>query len=120
MAQVITKDKFKELFKVANKKITLADGSEAVFRILNLEEMRTIRENNTNYVTQSDGKIKTEIDSENFMIDTIIEASVDPKFTDDDRDYFMRTVDPSVVNDIFTKIQSPLKLENLNEKNLKK
>ena len=50
------------------------------------------------------------------MLDTIIAACVEPKFTSDDKNWMEEGIDAACLQDLYEKIETPVKLADLNDK----
>lgn len=112
----MTKDEFRSLAKLDKRTVTFA-GKQIVVRTLSLNQKRAIREDNMIFSIE-DGKPKQSINTEKFMVDTIIASCVEPSFGDSDVDWMMNDSNGDFINELYTKIDSTVKLSDLDAKKL--
>ena len=123
MANTISLSDFKSRFLLKNRTITLSTGDEFVIKPLNMMQKRTIREDNMklNMVFGRKGESKeAQLDIEGMIIDTVIAASVEPKFNESDKEWMQSSMDSAILQELYEKIETPIKLANMDDVKLGK
>ena len=119
---IISIEDFSKKFGLRNRVVTLkSTGDQFKVRSLNMEQKRTIREENMSInlgVGRGQEEKQTALDLEGMVVDTIIAACQDPKFDENSRDWMLNSIDSNYINELFEAIDTPVKLATLTPEKL--
>lgn len=124
-SKFIRKDIFKGKFGIKSRDVTLeSTGDTLRVKPLSMVVKREIREANmrgaeVGKMARGDateaGRI---LDVESYMVDLIIASCQEPKFDETDKLWFMERADSNFVQELYGEIDTPVKLNQLDENTL--
>lgn len=120
----LTREGFRSRFRVTERFVTIpSTGDVLKVKSLNMSTKRDIRESNMTAVESF--PIKTvdagrSLHIEGYMVDTIMAACIEPKFSEEDKLWMLENADGSYIQEIYALIDSPVKLMEATEASLGK
>jgi len=120
MPNYISKDQFRKNFCLRVRDVILDSGEVFQITSLNMLQKREIREANMTIKIGARGEeTKTTLDVEGMIVDTIIASCRAPKFDELDKDWMLETISSEYIQDLYAKIETPVKLATMTEEEVK-
>jgi len=108
---IANRDAFRKLCAITTRTVT-ACGSDFLIKPLSLAEKRKLLDEATSF----DKAGKAKIDQETYMVNVIVASCIDPKFEESDADFFAEDAEATMITELYSAIEAPVKLAGLDEK----